>query len=55
MLKDSLLIRRPLMQVGDVRGVGFDQHKVYLWTGLAEILADADHENCPRTSGTVTK
>jgi nitrogenase-associated protein len=50
MLKDPLLIRRPLMQVGDVRVVGFDQHKVHLWIGLAEILADADHESCPKSS-----
>ncbi len=52
MLKDRLLIRRPLMQVGDVRVVGFDQHKVHNWIGLTEILASADLESCPRTSGT---
>jgi nitrogenase-associated protein len=49
MLKDPLLIRRPLMQVGDVRVAGFDQHKVHHWIGLTEILG-ADLESCPRSS-----
>jgi nitrogenase-associated protein len=50
MLKDPLLIRRPLMQVGDARVAGFNQHKVHHWIGLAEIPLAANLENCPRSS-----
>ena len=34
MLIDPLLIRRPLMQVGDRREAGFDQAEVDAWIGL---------------------
>jgi nitrogenase-associated protein len=34
MLKDPLLIRRPLIQVGDRREVGFDVEKIDAWIGL---------------------
>jgi nitrogenase-associated protein len=34
MLTDPLLIRRPLMQVGDRREAGFDQAQVDAWIGL---------------------
>jgi len=34
MLADPLLIRRPLMRVGDRREVGFDQPLVDAWIGL---------------------
>jgi nitrogenase-associated protein len=34
MLRDPLLIRRPLMEVGDRREVGFDVEKVNAWIGL---------------------
>lgn len=34
MLQDPLLIRRPLLQVGDRREVGFDQAKLDAWIGL---------------------
>ncbi len=34
MLEDPLLIRRPLMQVGDRCEAGFDQAKVDAWIGL---------------------
>ncbi|NWF58022.1 MAG: nitrogenase-associated protein [Fischerella sp.] len=34
MLKDPLLIRRPLMEVGDRREVGFDAEKIDAWIGL---------------------
>jgi nitrogenase-associated protein len=36
MLEDPLLIRRPLMQVGDRREAGFDQAKVDVWIGLRQ-------------------
>ena len=35
MLKDPILIRRPLIQVGDECRVGFDIDKVNKWIGLA--------------------
>jgi nitrogenase-associated protein len=34
MLADPLLIRRPLMQVGERREAGFDQAEVDAWIGL---------------------
>ncbi|RCJ23551.1 nitrogenase-associated protein [Nostoc sp. ATCC 43529] len=34
MLRDPLLIRRPLLQVGDRREVGFDIEKIDAWIGL---------------------
>jgi nitrogenase-associated protein len=34
MLRDPLLIRRPLIQVGDKREVGFDVEKIDAWIGL---------------------
>lgn len=34
MLKDPLLIRRPLMEIGDRREVGFDTEKIDAWIGL---------------------
>jgi len=49
MLDNPLLIRRPLMQVGEKRMVGFDPHLVDEWIGLAQIDTAADLEHCPRT------
>ena len=49
MLKNPLLIRRPLMQVGNSLMTGFDQQAVDNWIGLTEIEATSDLESCPRT------
>ncbi len=49
MLENPLLIRRPLMQVGDSLMAGFDQQAVDNWIGLKEIEANQDMESCPRT------
>jgi len=49
MLENPLLIRRPLMQVGDSLMAGFDQQAVDNWLGLTEIGATSDLESCPRT------
>ena len=49
MLENPLLIRRPLMQVGDSLMAGFDQHAVDNWIGLTEIGSTSDLESCPRT------
>jgi nitrogenase-associated protein len=48
-LENPLLIRRPLMQVGDDVMVGFDQKAVDNWIGLQKIETTADLESCPRT------
>ena len=49
MLQNPLLIRRPLMQVGDVVMAGFDQQAVDNWIGLQKIEATSDLESCPKT------
>lgn len=48
MMENPLLIRRPLMQVGNSLMAGFDQQAVADWIGLSEIWAKQDMENCPR-------
>ncbi|AFZ27514.1 nitrogenase-associated protein [Cylindrospermum stagnale PCC 7417] len=37
MIQDPLLIRRPLLQVGDRREVGFDVAKIDAWIGLQPV------------------
>ncbi|WP_414528048.1 ArsC/Spx/MgsR family protein [Nodularia chucula] len=37
MLQDPLLIRRPLLEVGDRREVGFDLEKLDAWIGLKPV------------------
>ena len=49
MLENPLLIRRPLMQVGESLMAGFDQQAVDHWIGLQRIEATPDLESCPRT------
>lgn len=50
MLADPLLIRRPLLQVGDRREVGFDPALLEQWIGLGtpDIVLG---EGCVRTDG----
>ncbi|MCK9395797.1 MAG: nitrogenase-associated protein [Methylobacter sp.] len=48
MVENPLLIRRPLMQVGDSLMAGFDQQAVDNWIGLTETETIQDLENCPR-------
>ena len=47
MLADPLLIRRPLIEVGDRREVGFDTDLVDAWIGLARPEAPMS-EACPK-------
>ncbi|MFZ2171824.1 MAG: ArsC/Spx/MgsR family protein [Methylococcaceae bacterium] len=49
MLENPLLIRRPLMQVGDSFMAGFDQQTVDIWIGLQKTGTTSDQESCPRT------
>lgn len=56
MLKEPLLIRRPLMQVGYECRVGFDQAAVDRWIGLVSKMPGheikrEDLETCPRQTG----
>jgi nitrogenase-associated protein len=37
MLREPLLIRRPLLEVGDSRQVGFDVEKIDAWIGLKPV------------------
>jgi len=50
MLAEPLLIRRPLMEVGDQRMVGFDQEMVETWIGLSpENDLSQDVQTCRKT------
>lgn len=49
MLDNPLLIRRPLIKVGDQMMTGFDQHIVDDWIGLAEVNPLQDMESCAKT------
>jgi nitrogenase-associated protein len=48
MIEDPLLIRRPLMRVGERREAGFDQAVVDGWVGLTPSRGTVS-ENCPRS------
>jgi nitrogenase-associated protein len=49
MLADPLLVRRPLLQVGERCEAGFDPVKVDAWIGLGpEAAAPADLETCAK-------
>ena len=62
MIENPILIRRPLMQVGDRHEIGFDTANVDQWIGLTPIhaqhqepsqaLMQQDLQGCPRESGT---
>jgi nitrogenase-associated protein len=47
LISSPLLIRRPLMQVGERREVGFEPDLVEAWIGLAQKV-DGSIEGCPR-------
>ncbi|AFY78716.1 MAG: hypothetical protein IGR93_00305 [Hydrococcus sp. C42_A2020_068] len=50
MIEDSLLIRRPLIQVGKIRQVGFNPEQIDAWIGLTpEPSMIGDIETCPRS------
>lgn len=49
MLADPVLIRRPLMLVGEQRMAGFDATLVDAWLGLTEVDKPTDWETCPKT------
>jgi len=45
LLADHVLIRRPLLEVGGVRGVGWDPARIAAWIGLADGV-DRGGEGC---------
>jgi nitrogenase-associated protein len=49
MVRDPLLIRRPLMELGDQCRAGFDQPEVDRWIGLQSWLGDLDLEACQKS------
>ena len=50
MTTNPLLIRRPLIQVGDTYKVGFNREEIDDWIGLASPKIVEDLENCPRNN-----
>lgn len=50
MLETPLLIRRPLMQVGDKYRAGFDAQQVEAWLGLTALKTEANLETCSRSA-----
>ena len=48
MLEDPLLIRRPLLQLGERREAGFDAERIHEWVGTVE-LPQQNLEHCQRT------
>lgn len=53
LLAEPLLIRRPLMALGDERMVGFDADKVHAWVGLGPNAPDSQTplEGCAAAAG----
>lgn len=49
MIQFPLLIRRPLIQVGDICQTGFDRDKIDAWIGLLPQKTLEDLEICPRS------
>ncbi len=49
MIQYPLLIRRPLIQVGDIYQVGFEHNKIDAWIGLLPKKVVEDLETCPRS------
>ena len=49
MVENPLLIRRPLMQVGDERRVGFDAEKVNAWLNV--VVGESVSERCSHSDG----
>ena len=48
MIAEPLLIRRPLMKVGDICRAGFDEDTVRQWIGLNDAKPSGDLEACPK-------
>jgi nitrogenase-associated protein len=50
MLENPLLIRRPLMQVGNECRAGFDPEKIHAWLSVTSSNTEPDLESCPRSA-----
>lgn len=51
MISDPILIRRPLLRVGNEYLVGFDQNIIDNWIGLTAVDNQQDMETCQQSSG----
>lgn len=49
MIEDPTLIRRPIIQVGDIYQIGFNRSQVDAWIGLASPKGLEKIEVCPKT------
>lgn len=49
MIDQPLLIRRPLMQVGQQRSIGFEIDTIAAWIGLQLSTQQQDLQTCPRS------
>jgi nitrogenase-associated protein len=49
MIQDPSLIRRPLIQVGDIYQIGFNRPQIDAWIGLSSPKGFEKLEICPRT------
>ena len=48
MTTNPLLIRRPLIQVGNTCKIGFNREEIDAWIGLISLKTVEDLETCPR-------
>ena len=48
MIAEPLLIRRPLIKVGDMYRAGFDTDEIHAWIGLNDAKPSGNLESCPR-------
>ena len=48
MLKEPLLIRRPLIEADSRREIGFEQNRIHEWLGLAPVKQDL--ETCQKSA-----
>ena len=52
MTTNPLLIRRPLIQVGNTCKIGFNREEIDAWIGLISLKTVEDLETCPRNHQT---
>jgi nitrogenase-associated protein len=56
LVSNPLLIRRPLMQIGELKLAGFDLEKLNHWLNLAtSTTSEQNLENCPRSASSCSQ
>lgn len=53
MTTNPLLIRRPLIQVGNTCKIGFNREEINAWIGLISLKTVEDLETCPQDQQTI--